>query len=56
MASKETGNSSENNFTMAFPSNTSHKSLSTKLLAPCIYRAYSGGVSIVAKCTVLNSN
>ena len=34
MASEETGNSSENNLTVAFSSNTSHKSLSTELLAP----------------------
>ena len=34
MASEETENGSENNLTIAFPSNTSHKSLSTELLAP----------------------
>ena len=33
MASKETENGSENNLTMTFPSNTSHKSLFTELLA-----------------------
>ena len=34
MASEETENSSENNLTIIFPSNTSDKSLSTELLAP----------------------
>ena len=33
MASEETENGSENNLTITFPSNTSHKSLSTELLA-----------------------
>ena len=37
MASKETENGLENNLTTTFPSNTSHKSLSTELLAPWIY-------------------
>ena len=37
MASKETENGSENNLTITFLSNTSHKSLSTELLAPWIY-------------------
>ena len=32
MASKETDSGSENNLTITFPSNTSLKSLSTKLL------------------------
>ena len=31
MASEETENGSENNFTITFPSHTSHKSLSTEL-------------------------
>ena len=34
MASEETENSSENNLTITFASNTSHKSLSTELLEP----------------------
>ena len=34
MASEETENSSENNPTITFSSNTSHKSLSTEVLAP----------------------
>ena len=34
MASEETENSSENNLTITFLSNTSHKSLSTEPLAP----------------------
>ena len=34
MASKETENGSENNLSMTFLPNTSHKSLSTELLAP----------------------
>ena len=33
MASEETENGSENNLTITFLSNTSHKSLSTELLA-----------------------
>ena len=34
LASKETVNGLENNLTISFPSNISHKSLSTELLAP----------------------
>ena len=34
MASEVTENGSENNLTITFPSTTSHKSLSTKLLVP----------------------
>ena len=34
IASEETENGSENNLTITFLSNTSHKSLSTELLAP----------------------
>ena len=37
MASEETENSSENNLTIIFPSNTRNQSLSTKLLASWIY-------------------
>ena len=37
MASEETVNISENNLTITFSSNTSHKSLSTKLIAPWIH-------------------
>ena len=33
MVSKETENGSENNLAITFPSNTSHKSISTELLA-----------------------
>ena len=34
MASEETEHGSENNLTITFPSNTSHKSFSTEVLAP----------------------
>ena len=34
MASEETENSSENNLTITFPSNTSHEFPSAELLAP----------------------
>ena len=34
MASEETENGLENNLTIVFSSNTSHKSLSTELMAP----------------------
>ena len=34
MASEETENGLENDLIVTFPSNTSHKSLSTELLAP----------------------
>ena len=37
MASEETENGSDNNLTITFPSNTSHKSLPTELLALWIY-------------------
>ena len=33
MASEETNNVLENNLTITFPSNTSHKSLSTELIS-----------------------
>ena len=37
MASKEIENGLENKLTITFPSNTSHKSLSTEPLVPLIY-------------------